>query len=274
MIQEQTEKAFEESMEKMVVTVREASPKELSKLTSQNPQQARLARLMVAHGAVSLGQLDLLLRRYGASLEQEKTFYAERNLGRSVIGQKINRNREVTHQEMLDYYREHLQDYEIEAKVRWERLSVQFAKTPNKDDAYRLIADMGNEVLRGAPFSAVAKRRSQGLRAAQGGRYDWTSKGSLKSEVIEKALYELPLNRLSQIIEDDRGFHIVRVLERREAGHLPFREVQTNIKQAFQKKHFDEQLSQYISKLRDDIRVWTIYDGGPSGMTPPQPQAP
>jgi parvulin-like peptidyl-prolyl isomerase len=274
MIQEQTKKAFEESMEKMVVNVREASPKELSKLTSQNPQQARLARLMVAHGAVSLGQLDLLLRRYGSSLEQEKEFYAERNLGRSVIGQKVNRNREVTHQEMLDYYREHLQDYEIEAKVRWERLSVQFAKTPNKDDAYRLIADMGNEVLRGAPFSAVAKRRSQGLRAAQGGRYDWTSKGSLKSEVIEEALYKLPVNRLSQIIEDDRGFYIVRVLERREAGHLPFREVQTNIKQAFQKKHFDEQLSQYIANLRDGIRVWTIYDGGPSGMTPPNPETP
>jgi parvulin-like peptidyl-prolyl isomerase len=274
MIQEQTKKAFEESMEKMVVNVREASPKELSKLTSQNPQQARLARLMVAHGAVSLGQLDLLLRRYGSSLEQEKEFYAERNLGRSVIGQKVNRNREVTHQEMLDYYREHLQDYEIEAKVRWERLSVQFAKTPNKDDAYRLIADMGNEVLRGAPFSAVAKRRSQGLRAAQGGRYDWTSKGSLKSEVIEEALYKLPVNRLSQIIEDDRGFYIVRVLERREAGHLPFREVQTNIKQAFQKKHFDEQLSQYIANLRDGIRVWTIYDGGPSGMTPPKPETP
>ena len=274
MVQQQTEKAFEESMEKMIVNVRKASPKELSKLTSQNPQEARLARLMLAHGAVSLGQLDLLLRRYGSSLEQEKASYAERNLGRSVIGQNINRKREVTHQEMLDYYREHLQDYELEAKVRWERLSVQFAKTPNKDEAYRLIADMGNEVLRGAPFSAVAKRRSQGLRAEQGGRYDWTPKGSLKSEVIEEALYKLPLNRLSQIIEDDRGFHIVRVLDRMEAGHLPFREVQTNIKQAFQKKHFDEQVSEYIAKLRDEIRVWTIYDGDSSGMTPPSPTGP
>ena len=274
MIEQQTEKSFEESMEKIIVKVRQATPKELSTLTSQNPQQARLARLMMANGAVSLGQLDLLLRRYGASLEQEKRFYAERTLGRSVIGQNIDRNREVTHQQMLDYYREHLQDYEIEAKVRWERLSVHFSKTPNKDAAYRLIADMGNEVLRGAPFSAVAKRRSQGLRAAEGGRHDWTPKGSLKSNAIEEALYSLPMNRLSQIIEDERGFHIVRVLERTEAGHLPFREVQTRIKQAFRKKYFDEQLSEYIAKLRDDVRVWTIYDGGPSGMTPPNPAAP
>jgi len=274
MIEQQTEKSFEDSLETIVAKVRQAKPSELSALVSQNPQQSRLAKLMVANEAVALGQLDLLLRRYGSSLEQEKRFYAERNLGRSIIGQNINRNREVTHQEMLDYYREHLQDYEIEAKVRWERLSAHFSKTPNKEAAYRMIADMGNEVLRGAPFSAVAKRSSHGLRAAHGGRYDWTSKGSLRSGTIEEALYKLPLNRLSQIIEDDRGFHIVRVLGRREAGYISFGEVQTTIKQVFQKKHFDEQLSEYIAKLRDDVSVWTIYDGGPSGMTPPNPASP
>ena len=123
-------------------------------------------------------------------------------------------------------------------------------------------------------FSAVAKRSSHGLRAAHGGRYDWTPKGSLRSGTIEEALYKLPLNRLSHIIEDDRGFHIVRVLGRREAGYIPFGEVQTTIKQVFQKKHFDEQLSEYISKLRDDVSVWTIYDGGASCMTPPNAASP
>ncbi len=270
-IKEQTATSFEDSLEKIVVKVRQATPTELSALTSQNPQQVRLAKLMVANKAVSLGQLDLLLQRYGSSLEQEKRSYAERSLGRSILGQNIDRNREVTHQEMLDYYRENLQDYEIEAKVRWERLSAHFVKAPNKEAAYRAIAEMGNEVLRGAPFSAVAKRSSHGLRAAHGGRYDWTSKGSLRSGNIEEALYKLPLNRLSQIIEDDRGFHIVRVLDRREAGYVPFGDVQAAIKQTFQKKHFDEQLSEYIANLRDDVSVWTIYDGGPSGMTPPNP---
>lgn len=274
MIEQQTAKSFEDSLEKIVRKVRQATAAELSTLTSQNPQQARLAKLMVANEAVSLGQLDLVLRRYGSSLEQEKRSYAERNLGRSILRQNIDRNREVTHQEMLDYYREHLEDYEIEAKVRWERLSADFAKTPNKEAAYRAIAEMGNEVLRGAPFSAVAKRSSHGLRAAHGGRYEWMSKGSLRSGKIEEALYQLPLNRLSQVIEDDRGFHIVRVLDRREAGYVPFEDVQTTIKQMFQKKHFDEQLSEYIANLRNDVSVWTIYDGGPSGMTPPKPASP
>ena len=271
MIKKQTEKSFEESLEKMLAKVREANPSELRSLTQQNSHQVRLARLMVSNKLVSLGQLDQVLRRYGSSLEQEKRFYAERNLGRSSISNHVDRNREVTHQQMLEYYQEHLEDYEIDAKVRWERLSAHFDKIADKNAAYRMIAGMGNEVLRGAPFTAVAKRSSHGLRASHGGQHDWTPQGSLRSDVIEKALYELPSNRLSQIIEDDRGFHIVRVLERRDAGHVSFGEAQPEIKKSFESKNFNEQVRTYITKLREEIKVWTIYDGGPAGLAIPDP---
>jgi integrase len=271
MIKEQTGKSFEESLEKMLTKVREANPSELRSLMQQNSHQVRLARMMIINELVSLGQLDLVLRRYGSSLEQEKRVYAERNLGRSSISSNVDRNREVTHQQMLEYYQEHLKDYEIEAKVRWERLSVHFDKIADKNAAYRMIAGMGNEVLRGAPFTAVAKRSSHGLRASHGGLHDWTPQGSLRSGVIEKSLYELPPNRLSQIIEDDRGFHIVRVLERRDAGHVSFGEAQAKIKKVFETKNFNEQVVTYIAKLREEIKVWTIYDGGPAGLAIPDP---
>ncbi len=271
MIKKQTERSFEESMEKTVKKVREARPSELRSLMQQNSHQVRLARMMISNKLVSLGQLDLVLRRYGSSLEQEKRVYAERNLGRSSISSHVDRNREVTHQQMLEYYQEHLKDYEIEAKVRWERLSVHFAQVADKNTAYRMIAGMGNEVLRGAPFAAVARRSSHGLRASHGGLYDWTPQGSLRSDVIEKALYELPPNRLSQIIEDDRGFHIVRVLDRRDAGYVSFGEAQAKIKKVFESKNFNEQVVAYIAKLREEIKVWTIYDAGPAGLAIPDP---
>lgn len=274
MIKKEMEKSFEESMNRILAKVRVASPSEVRSLMKQNAQLVRLAKIMTAEGLVSLGQLDLALRRYGTSLEQERRIFGERSLGRSVIGSNIDRDREVTHQQMLDYYQGHLQDYEIEAQVRWERLSVHFARIADKNAAYRTIAAMGNEVLRGAPFGAVAQRGSHGLRAAQGGSQDWTPQGSLKSEVVEKALYELPLNRLSPIIEDDRGFHIVRVLERREAGHVSFREAQAGIKKRIEAKNFNEQVATYIAKLRQEIKVWTIYERGPAGLAVPDPTSP
>ena len=90
----------------------------------------------------------------------------------------------------------------------------------------------------------------------------------MRSEPIEKALWSLPLNRLSQIIEDDRGFHIVRAVDRAEVGYVSFGEAQKEIKEIFAKKNFNEQVVKFIAKLRDDINVWTIYDDGPMAANP------
>ena len=49
--------------------------------------------------------------------------------------------------------------------------------------------------------------------------------------LLDEAIFTLPLNRLSEIIEDDRGVHIVRVLERTEGGHQSFESVQDSIRE-------------------------------------------
>ena len=74
---------------------------------------------------------------------------------------------------------------------------------------------MGNAVLRGASFAVVARRESNGPRAEDGGRYDWTNQGSLASEKLDHAIFSLPVDVMSDIIEDQFGFHIVRVVERK-----------------------------------------------------------
>ena len=55
---------------------------------------------------------------------------------------------------------------------------------------------------------------SQDISATDGGVHSWTNKDSLVSEVLDEAIFTLPVGQLSQILEDKRGFHIVRVVER------------------------------------------------------------
>ena len=58
----------------------------------------------------------------------------------------------------------------------------------------------------------------KGPTSHEGGRYDWTTKGSLVSDVIDQAIFSLPVGKLSRILEDEKGFHIVRVIEREDCG--------------------------------------------------------
>jgi parvulin-like peptidyl-prolyl isomerase len=153
-------------------------------------------------------------------------------------------------------------------------------------EAYAEIARMGKEVwergtaqgVRGPAFADVAKAKSDGFTAKEGGLQDWTSKGALKAAAIDEALFSLQVGQMSPILESDEGFHIVRVLERKEAGREPFTEVQVNIRDKLKEQRFKVELDKYLGRLRRDARIWTAFTGNVSadvllGRKPDQTQA-
>ena len=103
-------------------------------------------------------------------------------LVRSMIQQKVDREPDITHDQLLQYYHEHSKEYDVAARARWEELSIRFDKFPDRASADQAIVEMGNQVLRGAELAAVAKKFSQGATATDGGYHDWTTKGSLVSK--------------------------------------------------------------------------------------------
>jgi hypothetical protein len=188
-------------------------------------------------------------------------------MGVQVARSKLNlgpnaKQKEITHQEMLDYYEAHQTDYSIPAKARFEILTVKFANFGgNRQAAWERLAQMGNEVvLGGTPFPAVARKFSQEPRASDGGQYDWVTPGSLASKTIDRAVFSLEVDKLSQIIEDEQGFHIVRVQERKEPGQISFLEAQPEIRKAIQSERSAAEQQKYLAELRTRTKVWTIFD--------------
>ena len=194
-------------------------------------------------------------------MKKQQQAFIELELGKAGVGQNIDRNPEVTYDEMLAYYQAHATDYYLPAKARWEQITARFDRFPNKNAAWAFILERWKEIYYGgAPFAAVAKRHSQGFTADKGGLRDWTTKGSLASERLDRAIFSYPQNKLSEVIEDDRGFHIIRILERQDEGRVPFLEAQEEIKRQLLAEKRNKQISAYLTKLRKSVPVWTIFD--------------
>jgi parvulin-like peptidyl-prolyl isomerase len=237
-------------------------PKVMDQLNKQFDEQ-ELPKAMEEAEARTPADLDVILRQLGSSLEKERRMYAERLVAQAMIGRNVDREQEVTHEQMLAYYNQHLDDYRYEPKVRWEQLCALVANHPNPTAAQRAVAQMGNEVLRGAAFEAVARNRSQGLTARDGGKFDWTEKGKLGSKTLDDALFSLPVGQLSEILSDASGYHIVRVIERQEAGVVPFADVQKKIEETIRKERVEKQAEAYLNRLRQATPIWTAYDDQP-----------
>lgn len=260
-LQKRIGEAFLKELEPLRVKMKKAKDEEIDELRRRDPILSRVATLMNQRGIENLPDLDVLLHRYGTSLERQQRAYGEQKLSQMAVMKHIRQNVEITHEEMLAYYHKNHDEYRVPAKARWEQLSVRFDKFAGEQEAFAALAAMGNEVyLGGAALSAVAKRSSQEPNAEQGGQHDWTNQGSLASKSLDEAIFSLPLNRLSEIIRDDRGLHIVRVLERTEEGFTPFLEAQVAIKDKIRGEKRMADVQAYLERVRKTTNVWTIYD--------------
>jgi parvulin-like peptidyl-prolyl isomerase len=226
---------------------------------SENFEKTRLKSLMEKYGAANRSELESKMAAAGQSLERQRQLYFEAAMASSWENQHVNRHKEIPVSQVLGYYQQHMADFEFQSKARWEQLMANFEHFSSRQEAYRAICEMGNEVLRGADFAAVAQARSHGPTASKGGQHDWTSQGALVSKEIDAAIFTLPVGRMSQIIEDAKGFHIIRVIERTEAGRKPFLEAQVEIREKLREESIDAQRDEFLAKIKERTPVWTVF---------------
>lgn len=206
-------------------------------------------------------ELEEALRRAGVSLEIYKRGFIEEVLAQELLKTEVKTDEDVAYDELLTYYREHAADFaEHPPRARWEQLTVRTSRFPSREAAYAALAEMGNQVLDGAPLAEVAKARSHGVTAAQGGVWAWTGKDSLRSKVLDEAIFTLPIGRLSEILEDDQEFHIVRVIGREPAAMKPFADAQAEIKKKIRSQRQSDAKAAFIAKLRQQTPVSTAFD--------------
>jgi hypothetical protein len=226
-----------------------------------------LPGLMQEAGVANSVEYELLLKSRGQSLETMRKMFFERGLAQEWMRKNVDLGDEIPHAELIAWYQNHLADYEFPAKARFETLTVKTELKRSRQAAWDLLASMGNEVLAGRPFAEVAQARSEGPTARDGGRFDWTSRGSLASKLLDEAIFTLPIGQLSTILEEQNALHIVRVTERVEAGRTPFLEAQTGIRATLRQQRREKQLKDYLARLKARTPVWTVFDT-PAGGAP------
>ncbi|NLE38854.1 MAG: hypothetical protein GX621_12590 [Pirellulaceae bacterium] len=237
-------------------------------------EKEEVPRLMEKAKLTSAAALEERLALLGTSLEWQKKLYTERTLGQQWMLSDGGFKKVISPEELLAYYRRKASDFDRPARARWEELVVRVSPVTSKQEAWQKLAELGNQVLGGLPFAEAARRGSEGATAAEGGVREWTTRGSLASREIDRALFGLPVGQLSPIIESNVGLHIIRVVEREEARRIPFTEVQEDIREAIQNERFEENFQNYVAKLKDKTRVWTIYDEADAVAKKDSPDAP
>ncbi len=226
--------------------------------------EQQLPRMMQEDKVANSLEYEQKLRSQGMSLDRMRKMFFERGLAQEWLRKNVGEVDEIPHADLIAWYQNHLAEYEYPAKARFEALTVKMGLKRSRSQAWDMLAAMGNEVLGGRPLADVAKARSEGPTASLGGAFDWTGQGSLASKKLDEAIFSLPVGELSAIIEDGETLTIVRVVERKPAGRVPFLEAQVEIRETLLDERRRAATDEYLARLRDRTPVWTVFDD-PSG---------
>ncbi|MFO0899752.1 MAG: peptidylprolyl isomerase [Pirellulales bacterium] len=248
-------------------TVNEKALPKIDESLRKNFEEKELPRMLEQAQATSRADLEQKLRAQGSSIERMRRASMERNMAGQWLFDQTKDEREITYLDLVDYYEKHKQTFAVQAKARWQQITVSFAKHPAKAEAWAILADVGRRLQQGAPFEELARQHSESVYAEKGGQHDWTTKGSLVSATLDEALFQLPIGALSRILEDRDGFHIIRVQERTEAGYTPFSMAQDEMRDAIKKERQEAKREEFLAGLRKKYPVRTIFDEAPGEVS-------
>jgi hypothetical protein len=247
---------------------REEADAKLSGRARQMFHDAELPELKKQYGTQDLRELDSMLRKKGSSLLARQRDFIDQMLGHLYLRGNVNRKPEVSLSEIITEYEAEKELYFRAERARWEQLTVLNSQFPNEQAARAAIQEMGREAVFGGSMQAVARARSQEAFASKGGVHDWTSRGSLASEPLDTQIFTLPLNKISGVIQDKLGFHIIRVLEREAAGYTPRSELQDELRSKIRERKIEDSQRVALDRMRAKIPVWTLFPDDIPGSKP------
>lgn len=245
-----------------------APPEEIEEMKKQVMTRAgkiffekQVPNLLKQYDVVTLAELEEKLRKDSQSLVSRRSQFIEQVLAQELERKYVPVEFEITRDDLLKYYQEHQSDWAVPAKARWRQLTIRFDKhESNRSTVEELIKNLGNQIyLGGKPFEAVAKQSSEGYTQEAGGVYDWTTQGSLKSKPLDAAIFTLPLNRLSRVIVDDIGMHIIEVLEREEGHTRSFEESQKEIREKLSGQRRQTEVKKFRKRVLERTPIWTLW---------------
>ena len=250
---------------------REEADQKLASKARQMFSETELPQLKKQYKVEDDRQLDKILREKGSSLSARQREFVDAMLGHLYIRSEVDRDPNVTIAEIHEYYLINQSEFQRPTRAKWEQLTVKRSNYSTRAEALAAITEMGKQAYFGGNMQAVAREKSEEPLAGKGGLHDWTAKGSLASEPLDEQIFSIPLNQMSEIIEDDDALHIIRVLERTPAGVVSISEVQDEIRAKIRKEKIATSQVEVMQKMRDRIPVWTLFPSDIPGANPLPP---
>ena len=216
----------------------------------------RLDEVRKENNLATMDDLEKAVEKQGIVWEDYKQQMRNGLLTQKVIQQEVGGRMDIGPDEIKKYYDAHKQDFVRKEQVDLSEIFLSTeGKTPEEIAAIKTKADdLHKRIVNGDDFAELAKRRSEGSTAQDGGELGTYEREQLAPQLAD-AVFKLDKNGVTDVIQTRTGFEILKVNEHYQAGLQPVDKVSDQITNIIYKQKMDPAMRSYLAELREESYV-------------------
>ncbi len=163
----------------------------------------------------------------------------------------------VSEEDAKKFYEQNADKFTRPESVKASHILIGTDQKMSADDkkaAREKAEKLRKEVAGGADFAALAKGNSTCPSSQQGGDLGFFGKGQMVP-AFEQAAFTLKPGEISEVVETQFGYHIIKVTEKKAAEKVDFKEVRTRIEDYLKNQKVGAAVNEYLAEARKNAKV-------------------
>jgi peptidyl-prolyl cis-trans isomerase C len=163
----------------------------------------------------------------------------------------------VTEEESKNFYKNNPDMFKQPELVKASHILIKVtpdAKESEKIQARKKIESVQKKVRQGEDFGLLAKANSEGPTAQREGDLGYFSRGRM-AKPFEDAAFALKVGEVSEIVETQFGYHVIKLTDKKPPRTIPYEEVQMKLEQHLKNEKEKTEIKSYIENLKKSAKI-------------------
>jgi peptidyl-prolyl cis-trans isomerase C len=164
---------------------------------------------------------------------------------------------EVPEERIREMYEKNPENFPRPASAKVRHLLIKVdadAGDQERKQARQKAERIRKEILKGKDFAETAKEYSDCSSASRGGELEPLKKGYMPA-AFDKAAYALEKDAVSEVVETQHGYHVIKLLDKQPAGVVPYEEIRNFLLKYLQEGESKKKLAEHMAELKKKAEI-------------------
>jgi peptidyl-prolyl cis-trans isomerase SurA len=192
------------------------------------------------------------------TLGEFKKLETERMIVQAMRSKNVKREMIASPAKIDEYYKAHREEFTAKEQIKLRLIMIPAHANDGNAAAQRSMAEeILGKLANGAEFDRMAQIYSEDSSRDLGGDWGWIDRKTLAAP-LEKAAFHLPVGRISNIIEFNGNFYLLKVEDKKGGASPSLAQVRDQIEKKLLQQEAQNLQEKWLASLRSKAYIRTF----------------